>query len=381
VITEVIPEVELIVGPQEPVAPLSPAEAQNRFNLVFESFVRVFATAQHPLTLFLDDLQWADLPSLSLVSRFMTDTNTSHMLLVGAYRDNEVDAAHPLMLTVDRMRATGADIETVAVPPLAAAHVEALVSDALRCTTEECRPVAALAFEKTGGNPFFLGQFLLSLHDAGAITWEDADRRWRWDLALIAAQGITDNVVDLMTRRLRALRPETQRALRDAAAVGNTFDLRTLAIVLERDALDAAAQLAEGLAEGFVLPVGTSYKFIDARLDADGERVSAAPEAVSYRFLHDRVQQAAYALVPEAERPALHLAIALRLRESLGADELHDRLFELLGHAALCADLITNPLQRKDFALLAAEAGRRAKASAAYRPCLEFVIVSFWVIV
>jgi predicted ATPase/tRNA A-37 threonylcarbamoyl transferase component Bud32 len=373
VITEVIPEVELIVGPQDPVAPLSPAEAQNRFNLVFESFVRVFATAAHPLTLFLDDLQWADLPSLSLVSRFMTDTNTSHMLLVGAYRDNEVDAAHPLMLTVDRMRATGADIETVAVPPLRPAHVEALVADALRCTTEECRPVAALAFEKTGGNPFFLGQFLLSLHDAGAITWDDADRRWRWDLGLIAAQGITDNVVDLMSRRLRALRPETQRALRNAAAVGNTFDLRTLAIVLERDALDAAAQLAEGLAEGFVLPVGTSYKFIDARLDADGERVSAAPEAVSYRFLHDRVQQAAYALVPASERPALHLAIALRLRESLGADELHDRLFELLGHAALCAELITNPLQRKDFALLAAEAGRRAKASAAYRPSLEYL--------
>lgn len=376
VITEVIPEVELVIGAQEPVALLSPAEAQNRFNLVFESFVRVFATAAHPLTLFLDDLQWADLPSLSLVSRFMTDTNTTHMLLVGAYRDNEVDAAHPLTHTVERMRRGGADIETVTVPPLAREHVEALVADTLGRPRAETQEVASLAFEKTGGNPFFLGQFLLSLHAAGAFSYDDDARRWRWNLRAVSAQGITDNVVDLMSRRLRALRPETQRALRDAAAIGNTFDLRTLSIVLGCDALDTAEQLAEGLAEGFVIPIGSSYKFIDARLDADHDRTSTSPEAVHYRFLHDRVQQAAYALVPDAERPALHLAIAARLRESLNDEELEDRLFELLGHVERCAEILSDPLQRNDFALLALEGGRRAKLSAAYRPSLEYLLLA-----
>lgn len=373
VIIEVIPEVELVIGPQPAVAELSPAEAQNRFNLVFEAFVRVFATAEHPLTLFLDDLQWADLPSLSLVSRFMTDTNTSHILLVGAYRDNEVDASHPLMLTVERMRGQGADIETVAVPPLAREHVAALIADTLGNSLEGVAPLAALAFEKTAGNPFFLGQFLISLHEAGAISYDDERRRWTWDLDAIAARGITDNVVELMTGRIRSLRPETQRSLRVAAAVGNTFDLRTLSIALGCNALDAAEGMREALAEGLVLPVGTRYKFIDARLDAEGEAVVNTPEEVVYRFLHDRVQQAAYALVSDEERPALHLAIALRLREGMRPEELHDRLFEVVGHFALAESLVTDPLRRKDFAALALEAGRRAKASAAYRPALEYL--------
>ena len=374
VIVDVIGEVEHVIGRQPPVPDLSAAEAQNRFNLAFEAFVRAFASAEHPLTLFLDDLQWADLPSLTLLGRFMTDPDTAHILCVGAYRDNEVDASHPLMLSVDRMRAQGADIETISLAPLGLDHVARLVEDALARGRGEADALATLAHARTGGNPFFLGQFLHALHDRGAVRFDPAKHRWTWDLDAIAAAGLTDNVVDLTVQKLRTLTEATQRALRAAAAIGNTFDLRTLAIAMERHPIAAAEGLAEALTQGLVVPVGGDYKFVDARLDAD--TATAIDERVVYRFLHDRVQQAAYVLVSVDERPALHLSIARQLLSHLPPAELHDRVFDVVGHIAIGHALVLEPAERRRFAELAFEAGRRAKASAGYRPALEYLTLA-----
>lgn len=373
VIVDVIPDVEHVIGPQPKVPALGAAEAENRFHFVFEAFVRAFASAEHPLTVFLDDLQWADLPSLSLVGRFLTDPETSHMLLVGAYRDNEVDASHPLMLAVERLRRQGAEIETITVPPLTLEHASAFVADAVARPVEDVETLAALAHEKTGGNPFFLGQFLISLHDAGLIRFDDGRRRWTWDLDAIGALGSTDNVVELMLRKLRSLAEPTRVALRTAAAIGNAFDLRTLAIAMATPALDAAKGLHEALREGLVVPLGSEYMFLDGRLDERAEAAGDAPAPVEYRFLHDRVQQAAYALVPDDARAALHLAIGRQLLERLSNDELHERLFEVVGHLTRGASLVAPGAERRRYADLAFEAGRRAKASAAYRPALQYL--------
>ncbi|MFO0628368.1 MAG: AAA family ATPase, partial [Polyangiales bacterium] len=201
VLTDMIPELALVVGPQPPVEPLAPAESQNRWNLVFLRFLRCLAAAEHPLVLFLDDLQWADSPSLKLLQHVVTDGETRHLLVIGAYRDNEVDAAHPLALTLDALRRAGAAPTLMALGPLDLAHVEALVTDALRAPPGPASELAALALQKTHGNPFFLGQFLKEAADAGLLRYDADARGWTWDIAQIRAQAITDNVVDLMAAK------------------------------------------------------------------------------------------------------------------------------------------------------------------------------------
>lgn len=371
VIIDVIAEVQWIIGAQPAVPELPPAEALNRFHVVFEAFARTFATADHPLTLFLDDLQWADLPSLQLLSRFLTDTSMGHFLCVGAYRDNEVGPSHPLVLTIAELRKQGADVEGISLPPLQRGDVNQLIADACEREPAAVASLTDLAMAKTGGNPFFLSQFLLALAAEGAIAYDRALRGFVWDLHKIAAMGITDNVVDLMIHKIRALPAQTQEDLRFAAALGAQFDLGTLAVARDCAPLHAADALADALRHGLVVPVSNEYKFIDASLDAEHLRAIDNVGAVAYRFLHDRVQQAAYALVPEAERPALHLTIADRLLAALSPTEQHDRLFEILGHFEAGLALLP-PHRNRELARLFAEAARRAQTSAAYAPAKAY---------
>ncbi len=373
VIVDVIAEVQWIIGAQPAVPELPPAEALNRFHVVFEAFARTFATAEHPLTLFLDDLQWADLPSLQLLSRFLTDHSMGHFLCLGAYRDNEVGPAHPLVLTVEDLRKLGADIESIALPPLGHADVGQFIADAFERDLADVKALTDLAVAKTGGNPFFLSQFLLALAAAGAIAYDRLQRRFVWDLDKIAAMGITDNVVDLMIHKIRGLPAQTQEDLRFAAALGAQFDLGTLAVARDCPPLEAAEALAEALRHGLVVPVNNAYKFIDASLDAERSEAVDDVGGVGYRFLHDRVQQAAYALVPVDQRPALHLAIADRLMAALDPAAQHERLFEVLGHFEAGLALVPAD-RRKGLARLFAEAARRAQTSAAYAPANAYAL-------
>ncbi len=371
VIIDVIQEVELVVGPQPPVAELPPKEAQNRWNLTFESFFRVFAGEEHPLTIFLDDLQWADLPSLRLLERFMTDVETTHMFLIGAYRDNEVLPGHPLLVTVDEMRKAGASVETVTLAPLGREHTVELLVDALRAAADEAGPLADVCLGKTRGNPFFLGQFLLRLHERGAFRFDERAGRWRWDLEEIAAMDMTDNVVDLMAGKIRSLPDEAQHALRIAACIGNVFDLRTLAVSLERTPMEAAMALWPSLTEGLILPIDDAYKLVEdeaAGIELSRARGVVPSEAarVLYRFLHNRVQQAAYSLVPVERRAELHLKLGRLLHRSSTTGSLDDRLFAIVNHENLGADLIVDQAERDELAALNLAAGRKAKASSAY---------------
>jgi predicted ATPase/class 3 adenylate cyclase len=372
VVVDVIPEIELIVGAQPAVPELGAAEALNRFNVVFESFVRAFASAEHPLALFLDDLQWADLASLNLVKRFMTDPENRHILLIGAYRDNEVGQGHPLLLTLEEMRRAGASVGTISLPPLAPEHVAQLLADTLRRPVEEVGDLCQLCVSRTGGNPFFLNQFLLALYEGRSIDFDPKARRWTWDMARIEAMGITDNVVELMARKIRSLDEAVQGSLRTAAALGASFDLRTLSIAMETRPLLAARAIQPSLEEGLVVPIGSGWKFVDGGLDPASSQPVEKPSTVQYRFLHDRVQQAAYSLLGEGERTALHGRIGRRLLTALSPEERHDRLFEILGHLDREGGERTGA-ERHQLARLNREAGERAKASAAFRPALTYL--------
>ena len=377
VICEVIPDVALIIGQQPPVPEVPAAEAAHRFRLVFQNFIRVFAQPDHPLTLFIDDLQWADAASLGLLIPLLTDPESRYLLFLGAFRDNEVDEAHPLRTAIHTIQKTGASVTDIFLAPLDAASVTRLIRDTLFCDAERAAPLAELVMRKTAGNPFFVSEFLKSVYQNGLLNFSAAAGRWEWDVEQIRALDITDNVVDLMAAKIQKLTPATRRLLQLAACIGNQFDLSTLALVYEKSAGETARDLNESLREGLVLPTSDSYKYFSESAqstakDTDGAGDHEAVTAMAFRFVHDRVQAAAYGLLDESAKHKTHLNIGRFLLASTPPEHLDDVLTDVVSHLNSGRGLIDDPVEKIRLAGLNHEAGRRAKASAAFASALEF---------
>jgi predicted ATPase/signal transduction histidine kinase len=370
---------------------------------VFRQFIDTFARPEHPLVIFLDDLQWADLASLGLIE-LLASGASQHLFIVGAFRDNEVDAAHPLMLMLNQVRRNGATVSQVALRGLSADDMTALLCDTLRCSAERAAPLAALLIRKTGGNPFFTNQFLESLADQGLLAFDAELGEWRWDLPQIDAHGITDNVVELMADKIRQLAETTQDVLKLAACIGSRFDLQTLALVDRNPPHVTATRLWEAIREGLVVPIGDDYKLVDQNQIFDERRAFANPTAqdspativprrspsigqVRYRFLHDRVQQAAYLLIPAERRQAVHLEVGMLLLgvhtgspttmdlAALAFDpaQLDEQIFDIAGHLNAGAALLVHVPDRTALAALNLAAGQRAMDSTAYGPALGYL--------
>jgi PAS domain S-box-containing protein len=342
-IVNLIPEVEFILGKQPPVPDLPQRDAQNRFQMVFRRFLCAFAKREHPLALFLDDLQWLDAATLDLLEHLATHSEVGHVLLVGAYRDNEVSPSHPLLRTLEAIRKAGTPVHEIVLQPLGLDDVGALVSDALHCLAERVRPLAQLVQEKTGGNPFFAIQFFTSLAEEGLLAFDPVARGWQWDMNRIRAKNYTDNVVDLMSGKLRRLSGPTQEALKRLACLGNVADVATLALVHgeTEDAMDGA--LWEAVRAGLVFRQESTCK-----------------------FLHDRIQQAAYSLILEEHRADMHLGIGRVLLAGLTADQLTAHLFDVANQLNRGAARLIERDEKVQVATIDLRAGRKAKASAAY---------------
>jgi predicted ATPase/transcriptional regulator with GAF, ATPase, and Fis domain len=383
VLAEVIPEIELIVGPQPAPPALGPAEAQNRFQMVFQNFVGALARPAHPLVLFLDDLQWADSATLSLLQPLLTTKDIQSLLLLGAYRDNEVDAAHPFLRTLYALEAAGGQVQHLALGPLGLGDLTQLIRDVLHGEPAEAEPLAELVLAKTGGNPFFVTQFLRTLRQEDYLHFDYEQMRWTYNLAAIATAPLTDNVVDLMTRKLQRLPAGTQRALTLAACIGNTFDQATLAIVSEQAPEAIELELRAALDEGLILQIAdcglrTADSFI---AEAGVEPVAVAAEnpqsairnPQSYEFLHDRVQQAAYALIPTERKQAVHLTVGRLLRARAEAEQTPEHLLEAVQHLNLGSSLIVEEAERLTLAQFNLQAGQKAKAATAHSAALGYV--------
>ncbi|WP_437739289.1 AAA family ATPase [Sorangium sp. So ce1504] len=343
-LADVLPELTLLLGPQPPVPELPPAEAQSRLLATLQRFVAACARKEHPVALFLDDLQWADAASLQLLEQLAIYAGPAHLLLIGAYRDNEVGPAHPLRLTLAEVRQHGAAVSELVLDPLSTAHVGALVAETVHAPEGQVEPLSQLVYEKTGGNPFFVLQFLIALHQEGLIAFDADAGRWRWDIAAIRDKGFTDNVVELMAGKLKRLSVPTRDALKLAACLGSSLDLDTLALVAGRKAAELRDALEEAVREGLLLRRGDAY-----------------------RFLHDRVQQAAYSLIPAGQLAEMHLWIGRLLLRAQRAEERDEALFDVVGHLNRGAALIRSRAERHEVAALNLRAGRKAKAAAAFQ--------------
>ncbi|MDF5715369.1 MAG: serine/threonine-protein kinase PknK [Rhizonema sp. NSF051] len=369
VIIDVIPEVEQIVGSQPPVQHLEPTESQNRFNLVFQNFIRVFCQRSHPLVIFLDDLQWADSASLKLIELMMTDDQTQYLLLIGAYRDNEVNPKHPLMLTLDRLADEGAIVNKITLGTLNLSQISQLIADALHNDRESIKPLAELVFHKTSGNPFFVSEFLKVVYQENLLTFDRQQNCWQWDITQIEALRITDNVVDLMIGKLKKLPESTQQALRLAACVGSSFDLNTLSVIHEKYTTETFADLLPAIQVGLIQPTSELET-------TSGEVISSSLVILNYKFLHDRVQQAAYALIDSNQKKAVHLRIGRLLLANFNAEEREEKIFTLVEHLNKGQELLSTILEKVDLAILNLRAGKKAKEAIAYTAARQYLMAS-----
>ncbi len=432
VIVEVIPELERIIGKQQPVSELLGSAAENRFNLVFQKFISVFTTKEHPLVIFLDDLQWSDSASLKLLQLLTSEKDSQNLLVIGAYRDNEVSPTHPFMLTVAEMKKAQVTVNTITLEPLNQADVNDLISDTLLCDRTLAQPLTELVYQKTKGNPFFATQFLKSLQEDGLIAFNPTAAHegnhggitprsnqslvgvvppclplpsnegnhggiaptgvsgigattgglplqrmkqpwanqggWECDIAKIKSLTITDDVVEFMALQLQKLPPETQDVLKLAACIGAQFDLNTLAIVSEKSPEETAANLWKSLQEGFILPTSEIYKLYQGKENSKSTKLlqNNAAQLPNYKFLHDRIQQAAYSLIPEERKQATHLQIGRLLQQKYSEIEQEEKLFDLVGHLNLGQALIAQSSERHQLIQLYLKAAHKAKLSTAY---------------
>jgi predicted ATPase/signal transduction histidine kinase/GAF domain-containing protein/tRNA A-37 threonylcarbamoyl transferase component Bud32 len=362
---DLIPELELIIGKQPPVEAVGSTEAENRFNLVFQNFIRAFCSSDRPLVIFLDDLQWADLATLKLIERIMTRGELRSLMLIGAYRDNEVNSAHPLMRTLEQLKREEIAIDQITLTPLTLEAIAQLIAEALHTPTTRTQPLAELVFRKTGGNPFFINEFLRTLYAEQLIRFHLDSRSWQWEIDQIEAKAITENVVELLIDKLRKLPRSTQQVLNLAACIGTEFSLAILTTICEQSSSDLLSDLVTAVQFNLILPISKSDEDVLEQ---------------NYKFLHDRVQQAAYALIDDQQKQAIHLQIGRNLLQKSSLDERQEQLFAIADHLNIGiqsggddSSLQIDALERIQFAQLNLFAGQKAKAATVYRAALNYL--------
>ncbi|MFM9268138.1 AAA family ATPase [Tychonema sp. BBK16] len=394
IIIDVVPSIELIIGSQPAVPQLGPTEFQNCFHRLFKEFLNVFAQAEHPLVIFLDDLQWADSASLKLIQELVTDLDSRYFLLIGAYRDNEVNLTHPFVQTVEKIQQAGVAVHHMILQCLELSSVTELVRDTLGNETERLKSLTELIFNKTGGNPFFITQLLSTIHSEKLLAFDFTVGEWQWDIREIEVASVTDySVVELVARNIQKLPEETQQVLKLAACMGNCFSLENLAIVREKSGSETAADLWDALQAGLILPMSDAYKIplVDeaiVKTYRTGEMFisqnnrnypAIMQRSIDYRFLHDRVQQAAYSLIPDSQKKQTHLKIGYLLLEgghapstAPTASEIAENIFDIVNQLNIGVEFITNQSKRDELANFNLIAGKKAKNSAAYEAALKY---------
>ena len=377
IIIDIIPELEKIIGQQPPVEQLGKTESENRFNLFFKRFLRVFCQSYHPLVIFIDDLQWADLASLDLIEQLISDSDIRYFFMIGAYRDNEVSPTHPLMYTLDKIIQAEVSISQITLCPLQFNQINQLIADTFSYPTQKLERLTDLIIHKTGGNPFFITQFLSSLYQEKLLVFNKSKQSeqsgyWQWDIEQIRNIPITDNVVDLMINKIKKLDYKTQKIFKLASCIGNQFNLEILSIINQKDQIITAQELQPAINEGFIIPLDNTYK-IPLFYNLEESLISLSTTNIFYHFLHDKVQQAAYSLISEDEKAMFHLQIGRLLLKKIKKGDLENNIFSIVNQLNQGHELIKEQSEKDNLAELNIKAGKKAKASKAYNIALIYL--------
>lgn len=349
IVTDILPLFELIIGEQADVPLLGPVESQNRFNLVFLGFIKALVTREHPLVVFLDDLQWADSASLYLLKLFTGDSDIKHLLVIGAYRHNETPDAHPFILTLEEIKKSGAAVNSIFLQPLKKEHINQLLGDTLNRPPEETGPLADMLIEKTGGNPFFVNEFMKSLYTGRLIEFS-FEQGWSWDMTGIEKMQATDNVVDLIAGKITDLPDDSQIVLKLGACIGSFFSLDTLVTVSGKSREHVLPALKAALQNGML-------NLIDD----------------FYRFSHDRVLEAAYSLISDEEKTRQHYLIGKLELQNIDEQKLPEKIFYIVNQLNAGQGLVNDEDDKLQLAELNLRAGRKALASNAYNSALNYL--------
>lgn len=367
VIIDVIPELELILGPQSVPPKLEPVESENRFKLQFQNFLSVFCLSERPVVIFLDDIQWADLFSLKLLELMVADADKKFLLVIIAYRDEEVDSSHPFVMTMDKMPKHDLRISSLSLGPIQLEHTSLLISDSLGTDGSSVNELAEIAHQKTQGNPFFLKEFLKSVYEERLVYFDHAIGSWTWDASQIQGRDVTQNVAALLKERILKLPSTSQDLLKVAACMGNRFDLASLSLFYEDSETNVVRHLGAALDETLIYPTGEGHKLIELGLIDDPREIKA-----EYKFAHDRIQQAAYSLIPEDARPLFHRKLGQAMLQNTRPDQINGKIFDIVTQLNLASDLTNDEDDRFQLAELNFRAGKQAGASTAHETALSF---------
>lgn len=363
IVIDVIPALTAVIGEQPPVPILGPAETQNRFNLIFQSFIRCLATRDHPLAIFLDDLQWADFPTLKLLENLLLYAESKNFLIIGAYRDNEVDENHILATSLEVLSKSNFQYETITLKPLSLKHVKQLLIDTFHNDKRTINDLANVCFQKTQGNPFFLNQFLQTLNQEDLVEFNFEKGAWQWDISKIMQKSTTSNVVDLMVEKLQKLPQATQNVIELASCLGNKFNLSRLSLIYDKGPKETSDDLWEALDKGLIVPTVSTYKYVSNIVNVD----------VNYQFSHDRVQQAAYSMIDEKQRNSVRFKIGKILLQNTPEKDIDDNVIEIVNQIDFGIDLVKDVEDKILFAELNLKAGVKAKDSIAYKVALNYL--------
>jgi predicted ATPase/class 3 adenylate cyclase/GAF domain-containing protein len=363
VVTDFLPSLKLMIGNQPEVSVLNAVETQNRFNSIFQSFIMALVSRDRPIIIFLDDLQWTDLPSLQLIKFLLTQKKRCSLLIIGSYRDNEVNSIHPLSMTLKSLTREKVISRRIVLKPLELEHVHQMLVDALHQEEKELWQLAAICFQKTQGNPFFLHQFLKEIHKDGLILFNNYKGFWEYDLDKISEKESTGNVVDFMAQKIQKLSPETQTVLKYASCLGSPFELRVLSHMIGLPPKLISTQLWESLQAELIVPLDASYKYISEDINSNAH----------YRFFHDNIQQAVYCLIPETERKKLHLKIGRQLLSEISLEEREEGLFDIVSQLNMGIELIEDKGEKIQLAKLNLKAGEMAKSSVANAIAMSYL--------
>ncbi len=383
IIVDVLPEIEFIIGKHPPVTELSPKDARNRFHMVFEKFLQVLASKEHPLTLFIDNMQWADAAGLELMASFFTGTRTRNFYFIGAYRNTKISSTHPLLDSIEWIKHKGTPVQTIILKPINEIDICHLLSDTLQASINQVKLLAQVILDKTRGNPFFIKQFLETMNKEGFFAYDYENGHWQWDIEQITAQSITDNVVDFIAAKVSKLDNSSRHTLQLASCIGDSFSLPLLSKAAAKSSRTLVSDLHEAIALGLIMPKGDAYRRMEKSvtksqapksLKTDNPTTPLNPSGdITFEFLHDKVRQAIYAQIADVKKNKIHLQIGKLILENTDPKDLPSRIFPIVHHFNQGKNQLAENADVQQLAQLNLMAGKRAKDAAAYGQALSYL--------